>query len=194
MATQPAPAAAATSRTARRRMSSHQVLAPATTAAVGEPRPSCAPSGRGGSSSSARPARRPGPRRLGRTRSSSSRRRRRALCPGVRRSPTHVIDVGPVGGDGDPAGDGVPRRVRGADYIGEESPVTLRTSMTRAALGGAGRHGRGGRHWPQRPRTELHGLGRVAGSERNSSRTDQATVSVPGFFTPRIDTHRRSAP
>ena len=34
---------------------------------------------------------------------------------------------------------------------------------------------------------------RVAGSVRNSPRTDEVTVSVPGFFTPRIDMHRCSA-
>ena len=34
---------------------------------------------------------------------------------------------------------------------------------------------------------------RVATSERNSPRTDEVTVTVPGFFTPRIDMQRCSA-
>ena len=34
---------------------------------------------------------------------------------------------------------------------------------------------------------------RVATSERNSPRTEEVTVTVPGFLTPRIDMHRCSA-
>ena len=34
---------------------------------------------------------------------------------------------------------------------------------------------------------------RVATSERNSPRTEEVTVTVPGFFTPRMDMQRCSA-